>query len=172
VVAQVLAATPRFLKGLTARRWKPVEAGMEPIAILAGAYVSGGSMRHIDRHKAFEHISGKGKEVAPGITLYGEATNVEITRFMYAEPKKGEDFKLYLLLDGSHKGAHWFTSGKIRYPEEQMAAKAALILAQAWILTGQEVRVTDDGDMLVFHSKDGKVLHPAGVTIEEFWALL
>ena len=34
---------------------------------------------------------------------------------------------------------------------------------------GREVRICDGGDFLVFHSKDGKILHPAGTSESVFW---
>lgn len=93
---------------------------------------------------------------------------------MYAEPKKGESFKLYVFdRDGYHRGPQWFTSGEIRYPHEEITAETALAVAGEAFRQGLEIRVTDSGDMLVFHGKDAQIVYPAGTeTIEAFWTRL
>ncbi len=93
----------------------------------------------------------------------------ELTEIQFAEPTPGEAFKLYLYgKDGFHSGAIWFTNGRIRYPDEEIAASDAKRLAERNIAEGREVRITNGGDLLVFHSRNGQQLYPAQA--EKFWS--
>ena len=91
-----------------------------------------------------------------------------LTELMYTEPEKGGDYRLYLFdAEGLHSGSQWFTSGAIRYPDEQIEAHRAQIFAEEWIKRGLEVRITDGGDRLVFHLqrrppalRPGRLLEP------------
>jgi hypothetical protein len=92
----------------------------------------------------------------------------ELTTLQFTQPQKGEDFKLYLYdAHGFHTGAIWFTSGKIRYPDEQTSAEIAKHLVEQHLQEQLEVRITNGGDLLVFHAQQGKVLYPASA--ELFW---
>ena len=92
-----------------------------------------------------------------------------LTEILFADPVKGEDFKLYIYgADGYHGGAIWFTSGRIRYPEEQVGVEMARGLADKNIAEGLEVRITNGGDFLVFHSQRGQMLYPTNA--EQFWS--
>ena len=95
----------------------------------------------------------------------------QLTQLIHSTPVRGGNYRLYLYeADGFHSGGQWFTSGRIRYPEEQIAAATAKEWAEAHIQRGLEVRITDAGDFLVFHSHHGKQLWPASG--EDIWSLL
>jgi hypothetical protein len=66
--------------------------------------------------------------------------------------------------NGYHTGAVWFAR-KVRNPDEQITIAKAKAVADAAIAEGKEVRITDSGDMLVFHSQGCKQLYPDG----DFW---
>lgn len=73
-----------------------------------------------------------------------------LTELQYSQDRKGP-FALYIFdSTGYHSGRQYFAS-KIKR-------------ADAAIAKGKEVRITDGGDMLVFHSRGGKVLFG-----EKFW---
>lgn len=92
-----------------------------------------------------------------------------LSEILFADPIRGEDFKLYLYdNDGFHSGAIWFTSGRIRYPDEQIPAEMARGLAEKHMMGGLEVRITNGGDLLVFHSMRGQMLYPTNA--ESFWS--
>lgn len=92
-----------------------------------------------------------------------------LTEILFADPIKGEDFKLYIYdREGFHGAAIWFTSGRIRYPEEQVGVEFARGLTEEAMLRGLEVRITNGGDFLVFHSQRGQMLYPTNA--ETFWS--
>jgi hypothetical protein len=77
---------------------------------------------------------------------------------------KDNSWALYIYdANGYHRGPQWF-SRKIKYPDEEITIDAAHIRTIEAIANAQEVRVTDGGDFLVFHSIDGEILHG-----EKFW---
>lgn len=97
----------------------------------------------------------------------------ELTQLQYAVPVKGENFRLYIYgADGFHSGGQWFTSGLIKYPDEQIDRVTAAAREMAARHEGLETKVTNVGDMLVFHSVGGEILYPQGVTGGEFWTTL
>ena len=74
-------------------------------------------------------------------------------------------WKLYIYRpDGYHSGGKWFRKGKMEYPDEEIALSEAETRAHQAIKRKHEVRVCDGGDMLVFHSANGKTIHG-----ENFW---
>lgn len=92
-----------------------------------------------------------------------------LTEILFADPIKGEDFKLYIYdREGFHGGAIWFTSGRIRYPDEQVSVDYARGLTEKAMLGGLEVRITNGGDFLVFHSQRGQMLYPTN--FDSFWS--
>jgi hypothetical protein len=92
-----------------------------------------------------------------------------LTELMFAEPIKGDDYKLYIYgSDDLHGAAIWFTSGVIRYPDEQISAADARKLAEKNMRDGLEVRITNGGDFLVFHSQRGQMIYPTNA--EAFWS--
>jgi hypothetical protein len=94
----------------------------------------------------------------------------ELTELQYAVPVQGESFRLYIFgADGMHSGGQWFRRVPV-YIDEEISVSAAEALAEAAIARGVEVRVTDGGDNLVYHVKDGKRLYPAGA--ENVWQTL
>lgn len=96
-------------------------------------------------------------------------TEHTLTELQYAQPQKGEDFKLFLFgADGFHSGAIWFTSGAIRYPDEQTSADVAKHLVERHMREKLEVRICNGGDLLVFHSIGGRQLYP--VNGADFWS--
>jgi len=97
----------------------------------------------------------------------------ELTQLQYAVPVKGENFRLYIYdKDGFHSGGQWFTSGPIKYPEEQIDCLEAAVREMKARNEGLETKVTNAGDMLVFHSVNGEILYPRGISGGEFWKRL
>ena len=93
-----------------------------------------------------------------------------LDQLQYAVPRKGGSFRLYIFgKDGLHSGGQWFCR-KPKFLDEEITVSAAEIRADRAIREGKEVRVTDAGDMLVYHFKNGKRLYPAG--IENVWQAL
>jgi len=97
---------------------------------------------------------------------------VKLTEFMYAEPVKGSVMRLYFIdSDGTHHGPIRFTSGDI--DQEHKGVLVDVFTASALEMSarerGIETRVTDSGDMLLFHSKDGTILYPKDTSGGDFW---
>jgi hypothetical protein len=87
-----------------------------------------------------------------------------LTDLQYAEPGEGP-WRLYLYgRDGFHSGSKWFRVGKMKYPDEEISLEAAQILTGTNEAAGLEVRITDGGDMLVYHSVNGRTVYG-----EKFW---
>lgn len=86
-----------------------------------------------------------------------------LTTLQYSTGTKGP-WRLYRYnRSGIHSGGQWFNR-EIRYPDEEILiadAKRLTIVHQA---AGLEVRITDGGDQLVYHSIDGKVVYG-----DDFW---
>ena len=60
-----------------------------------------------------------------------------LTEILFADPVKGEDFKLYLYgKDGFHGGPIWFTSGRIRYRFMLLGASIAACIMQLLLSFG------------------------------------
>jgi hypothetical protein len=98
-----------------------------------------------------------------------DAAEYRLNEIIYAEPAKGEDYKLYRYgADGYHSGAQWFTSGQIKYADEQIAAIDAKRLAEETMREGHEVRITDTSDYLVFRAVEGRQVHPPENV--DFWS--
>jgi hypothetical protein len=90
-----------------------------------------------------------------------------LTELQYSDDRKGP-FRLYIYgPDGLHSGAQWFRAVP-KYPDEEITGTEAMVRALEAFGQGLEVRITDGGDMLVYHAKDGKVLYPQ--PIGNFWA--
>jgi hypothetical protein len=99
------------------------------------------------------------------------AEEFEMTELIYAEPVRGENYRLYCYgADGYHSGTQWFTSGLIRYPDEQITAEQAKQLSDKNMRDGNEVRITDSGDFLVFRAINGRQVHPPENV--DFWRLV
>lgn len=64
--------------------------------------------------------------------------------------------------------ARQYFSRHIRYPEEEVSVGDAKAISDAAVSNGREVRITNGGDELVFHAKDGVVLFPAEGA-DAFW---
>lgn len=97
----------------------------------------------------------------------GTAEVQTLTELQYAEIGEGP-WKLYIYgEDGFHSGGRWFRKGKMKYPEEEITAIAAKCYSDANISQRLEVKVCDGGDMLVFHSENGKILYG-----EYFWKVV
>lgn len=91
----------------------------------------------------------------------------ELTELQYAEIGKGP-WRLYLYNDdGFHGRAKWFRLGKMKYPAEEITPSEAKTRSDANHNIGREVRITDGGDMLVFHSVNGAVVYG-----ENFWTAI
>jgi hypothetical protein len=87
-----------------------------------------------------------------------------LTELQYAEIGEGP-WKIYCYQrDGFHSGGMWFRKGKAKYPDEEITLQDAKEWAAAAMRNKREVRICDGGDMLVFHSVNGKILYGEG-----FW---
>lgn len=69
--------------------------------------------------------------------------------------------------DGYHSGGKWFRKHAPLHPAEEISKEEAYQNVVAANLLGREARVVDGGDFLVFHARDGQILHGA-----EFWVKL
>lgn len=87
----------------------------------------------------------------------------EFTELQYSTDREGP-WALYVYYpNGYYSGRQWFGRA-IKYPDEEITIAEAKARADAAIAAGNEVRVCDGGDMLTFHSKDGKTIYG-----EDFW---
>lgn len=85
-------------------------------------------------------------------------SGLTLTELQYSNDRKGP-WRLYVYNpNGYHNGGQYF-SRRLRYPDEEITVSAAKELCDRAELEDREVRVTDGGDMLVYHSKGGKVLY-------------
>lgn len=92
-------------------------------------------------------------------------TRHTLTTLQYSTDRKGP-WVLYLYDNtGYHSGKQWFGK-RVRYSEEEITVATAKARAEAHERHGLEVRVTDGGDNLVYHSKNGKVVYPE---TGDFW---
>jgi hypothetical protein len=78
---------------------------------------------------------------------------ITLTSFQYALPVPGELMKLYIFnKDGMHNGCIYFRkTPKRKYGEVDIAEASVLVLRA--VGEGKEVRVTNGGDLLLFHMK-------------------
>ncbi len=84
-----------------------------------------------------------------------------LSELQYSSDRKGP-FKLYIYEPNSeyHRGGVYFMKNP-QYPEEgEISTGDALALVEIAMDDKREIRITDSGDMLVFHAKNGKVLYP------------
>lgn len=96
-----------------------------------------------------------------GRAMVEKAEVFNLTEFQLSTDRKGP-WKLYIYRpDGLYEGGVWFRRAP-KYPSEEITGREAQGLALAAIQQRREVRICDGGDMLVFHSKGGTVLHGEG----------
>jgi hypothetical protein len=91
-----------------------------------------------------------------------------LTEMQYSTERKGP-FKLYIFEKNSeyHRGGVYFMKKPV-YPDEgEITIEEARERALKAAADNREVRITDSGDMLVFHSRAGKTLYPNNP--EKFW---
>jgi|ERR1700677_2507997 hypothetical protein len=91
-----------------------------------------------------------------------------LTELQYSKDRKGP-WQLYIYEPNSeyHHGGIWFMA-KPLYPEEgEITIEQARQLALNAVEEKREVRIVDGGDMLVFHSRDGRTLYPKDEV--KFW---
>ena len=104
----------------------------------------------------------------------GDAGLAEIhtlNQLKYAEPVKDASYRLYIYgPDGYHSGGQWFRN-KPKYPDEEITTVEAKKRIYEAIAQKKEVRITDGGDMLVFHSIQGGPNYPLG-RFDSFWEKL
>lgn len=92
-----------------------------------------------------------------------------LTQLQYASPVKGQVLRLYVYNeDGFPSGGKWFSSN-LAEEDVDMDAVSAATLEMTARFRGCETKVTDLGDKLVFHSKNGDVLYPQGMSGGDFW---
>ena len=82
-----------------------------------------------------------------------------LTELQYSQDRKGP-FALYVYEPNSeyHRGPQWFAE-KVDYPDEEITIAKAHELYAKVFAAGREIRITDGGDMLVHHAKDGRVIY-------------
>jgi hypothetical protein len=91
-----------------------------------------------------------------------------LTELQYSTDRKGP-FKLYIYEPHSeyHRGGVYFMK-KPQYPEEgEITVTEAKTRALLAIADDREVRITDSGDLLVFHARNGQTLYPKDPA--KFW---
>ena len=91
-----------------------------------------------------------------------------LTELQYSQERKGP-FKLYIYEPNSeyHRSGVYFMKRPL-YPEEgEITIEQAKERALLAVAENREVRITDSGDMLIFHSRAGKTLYPNNP--EKFW---
>ncbi len=92
---------------------------------------------------------------------------VTLTQLQYAEPEKDARYRLYIYgQDGRHSGRQRFCNKPVH--DEEITTEEARKRVKQAIAEKKEVRITDDGDMLVFHAAYGAILYP--VPFEDFWS--
>lgn len=94
---------------------------------------------------------------------------IRLTEMMYSKAEPGELLRLYLFdVMGYHRGAVYFT----RQPKEpdEITVEKAQALVEGHINRRLEVRITNGGDFLVFHSQAGAILYPPDH--KDFWEKL
>ena len=97
-----------------------------------------------------------------------EALVHTLTELQYTQDRKGP-FALYIYEPNSpyHRGKTWFRRVP-QYPEEgEISCTEAMVRTLEAAAQGREVRITDSGDMLVYHCKGAEVLYPK--PIGDFW---
>lgn len=88
----------------------------------------------------------------------------ELTELQHTETGDGP-WRLHIFgRDGYHSGGVWFRRGPMKYPDEEISADHAKRRADNAVSQKREVRICNGGDMLVFHSQDGKIIYG-----ENFW---
>ena len=90
-----------------------------------------------------------------------------LTELQYSNDRIGP-FRLYIYnRHGYHSGGQWFRRLPLKYPDEEISCREAMVLALEAAADGLEVRITDSGDMLIYHCKGANVLYPKPVG--NFW---
>jgi hypothetical protein len=74
---------------------------------------------------------------------------------------------VYELHSEYHSGGQWFAR-QVVYPDEEISVVEARARCMGAMAYGREVRVTDAGDNLVFHSKGSDVFYGSGFWDEVF----
>jgi hypothetical protein len=94
------------------------------------------------------------------------ATHFQLDDLIYSADLQGGSLKLYIYENGKHSGGLYFRKTPL-YPDEEITAEAARKIVDLGILDGKEIRVCNASDFLVFHFKDGILIHPE--TVAAFW---
>jgi len=90
---------------------------------------------------------------------FPNAVVVEHNQLVHAEVGKGP-WRLYIYRpDGYHEGGKWFRTGKVKYPNEEIAFERARQWTDVAVGKGLEVRICDGMDHLVFHAVNGRVIY-------------
>ena len=91
-----------------------------------------------------------------------------LTQLQYSDDRNGT-LRLYVYrLDGRGYEIRQFFARTIRYPDEEISVPAAKLLCDAAVDLGREVRITNGGDLFVFHARDGEVIWPKSGA-DSFW---
>lgn len=89
-----------------------------------------------------------------------------LTELQYSKDRRGP-FRLYIYgPDGYHSPGIWVARVP-QYPDEEINCREAMYRTLEAAAQGLEVRITDGGDMLVYHCVGSNVLYPQ--PIGDFW---
>jgi hypothetical protein len=93
-----------------------------------------------------------------------ETALYELTELVYTDIDPAGPWALYIFGDdGLHSGRQYFAK-VVQYPDEEITIAEAKAKAAATVASKHEVRICDMGDMVVFHSKDGRTIYGG-----DFW---
>ena len=102
-----------------------------------------------------------------GAAVVNNSNNVTFSELQYVQPNGKGPYCLYIYgRDGYHRGGIWFRKGPVQHPREELTFDEARTRCELAIAKKLEVRITDSGDNLIFHSVGGKVLYPDST---DFW---
>jgi hypothetical protein len=101
-----------------------------------------------------------------GAAVVNNSNKVTFSELQYAQPNGKGPYCLYIYgRDGYHSGGVWFRK-QVQHPSQGIAFDDARTRCEMAIAKKLEVRITDSGDNLIFHSVGGKVLYPDST---DFW---
>jgi len=98
--------------------------------------------------------------------------------YTLTEPVYGNDrngpFRLYIYeADGFHRGGVWaYKGGPTHYPNDpctEISTREMMMRAVESCAQGKEVRITDGGDLMIYHAIGGKILYPDSEAMKTFW---
>jgi 20S proteasome alpha/beta subunit len=92
-----------------------------------------------------------------------------LTELVYSEDLSGTLRVYVYTASGDAYLIRQYFARRVRYSDEEVDLDRAKAIVDEALRCELEVRITNGGDFLVFHSKDGAVLYPEGSTTEKFF---